>query len=397
MKVIERYIFGRGFVIFLGALAATLSIVWITQALLRINLVTTSGQSAATFFHIATLILPSVVPEVLPFAVAIAVAQTFAAMNADSELVVVNAAGSPRSAIIRPILLLALAASIASFIFANVIDPAAKLKFRTLLASANADLISLVLQEGTFREIEEGLYIQVGEQLPGGDLGGIFLADSRQKDIDLIYYAKKGSVIDTGTEKILLMREGVIQRKAPGGDVSVIRFDSYAFDLSLFTAASGGFVMFPKDRTLAYLLDPDPNDSIFQRVPMEFRAELHRRLAEWTYPLVFALIGLAVAGDARSHRQGGISPIITVMTIVLVVRWLGFMSFNMAETSGPALAAIYAVPLTASAIALWFIRTNRALELPTAWVDTLTATFSRFRDRMALFGMRLRGAAAERR
>ena len=34
-----------------------------------------------------------------------------------------------------------------------------------------------------------------------------------------------------------MMNDGVIHRKTPTGDISVIRFTSYAFDLSLF---SGG-------------------------------------------------------------------------------------------------------------------------------------------------------------
>ena len=57
-------------------------------------------------------------------------------------------------------------------------------------ATARADLMSLVIQEGTFRKIEEGLFIQIGERLPDGRLGGIFVADSRTEGIDLVYYAK---------------------------------------------------------------------------------------------------------------------------------------------------------------------------------------------------------------
>ncbi len=43
MKVVERYIMRRALVLFLGALAWTLTIVWTTQVLARIDLVTDSG------------------------------------------------------------------------------------------------------------------------------------------------------------------------------------------------------------------------------------------------------------------------------------------------------------------------------------------------------------------
>ena len=48
-----------------------------------------------------------------------------------------------------------------------------------MVAAARGDLLSLVIQEGTFRKIDDGLFIQIGERLPDGRLGGIFVADSR--------------------------------------------------------------------------------------------------------------------------------------------------------------------------------------------------------------------------
>ena len=89
MKVIERYIFRRTLMLFCASLVWTLAIVWTTQILARINLVTDSGQSAMSFFEIAALILPSVLPVVMPFAAIIAIAQTLTVMNNDSEMVVI--------------------------------------------------------------------------------------------------------------------------------------------------------------------------------------------------------------------------------------------------------------------------------------------------------------------
>jgi lipopolysaccharide export system permease protein len=377
MKVIERYIFGRAFVLFLGAFSASLAIVWITQALTRINLITTNGQSVLAFLQISALTLPSIVPEVLPFAVAIAVAQTLVTMNGDSELAVINAAGSPRSAVIRPILFLALVASLLSFAVTNVLDPYARLQFRKLIGAARADLISVVLQEATFREVEKGVYIQIAERFAGGDLGGVFVADSRQPGVDLVYYAKHGALVHDQDKKLLMMRDGVIQRETPDGEVSVIHFNTYAFDLSPFGASGLGIKLQPRDQTLAFLFDPDPADPVFRKLPAEFRAELHRRLAEWSLPLVFALIGLAAAGDARSHREKRVNPLITALATAAVVRWLAFIAASAAEWSAVFILAVYAVPLIAAAVAIGFISTSRTFELPMAPVDWLSSVASR--------------------
>ena len=378
---------------FMGALLWTMAIVWTTQVLARINLVTDSGQSALTFFELATLILPSIIPIVVPFALIIAVAQTLSVMNSDSELVVVSAAGGSRHIIARPVVILALLASVFSFAVDNGIDPYARERGRQLVATAHADLLSLVIQEGTFRKVDDGLFVQVAERRPDGRLGGIFVADSRQEGMDLVYYAKNGAVVQDDDKSMLVMTDGVVHRKSPDGNLSVIRFSSYAFDLSAFSAAAGSITMYPKDRTLAYLYNPDPNDKLFQNKPQTYRAELHRRLTEWIYPLVFALIALAVAGDARSHREGRINPLITAIAIALFVRWLGFFVSNQAQTSPLFSPLVYFVPFAASMVAIAFIRSNRTMELPVAWADALSEIAGQTAERVSALWLRLKRGA----
>ena len=146
-------------------------------------------------------------------------------------------------------------------------------------------------------------------------------------------------MVEQGDQSVLMMKDGEIQRKLPGNDISVIRFPSYAFDLSLFTAERPARRrLAPKDRTLPYLLNPSPNDPIFKKKPQSFRAELHRRFTEWLYPIVFALIALAVIGDARSHREGRINPLMTAVIIALFVRWLGYFAANQVQLTRQAVA-----------------------------------------------------------
>lgn len=380
MKVVERYIMRRAFVVFLAALVWTLAIVWTTQVLAKIDLVTDSGQSSLTFFEVAALILPSIIPIVVPFALVVAVAQTLSVMNSDSELAVVNAAGASRWTIVRPIMLLALAASVFSFAVDNGIDPYARQKNRALVAESRSDLLSLIIQEGTFRKIEDGLFLQIGERLPDNKLGGIFVADSREEGVNLVYYAKTGSIVERNGEKVLMMNDGVIHRKTVTGDLSVIRFTSYAFDMSAFMSAANQVTLLPKDQTTQYLLNPNVNDKNYQQNPQEYRAEIDQRFSEWLYSMVFALIALAVAGDARSHREARVNPLITAITISLFVRWLGFFAASKADEVPQYTYMVYGVPIVASAVAIWFIVSNRTMELPVAWADWMTNLASRFGD-----------------
>ena len=108
---------------------------------------------------------------------------------------------------------------------------------RKMIATAHADLLSSVVQENTFRKIADGLYVQVASRRSGGVLHGIFVADSRNPAYELVYYAREGAVDENGSA--LVMKDGEVHRKLPDGNVSIIKFDSYAFDLTDLTQDGG--------------------------------------------------------------------------------------------------------------------------------------------------------------
>ena len=252
LNIIERYLLRRMTSVFLAATISTLTIAWTVQVLNRINLVTDTGQSALDFLQLATLILPNVVPEVMPIAVAIGVAHALTTMNTDSELVVINAAGTSRVTLAKPVLVLAGAACIATFLVHNVVAPITRETVREMIAEARAGLISTLIQEGAFRRIDDNLFLQVGERRADGQLGSVFVADSRTKDVDLTYYAKTAVLGEKDGANFLAMRDGEIHRNRPGEPVSIIRFNSYVFDLAEFTPSTGKVNLWPKDRPLTY-------------------------------------------------------------------------------------------------------------------------------------------------
>ncbi|MBP2235024.1 lipopolysaccharide export system permease protein [Sinorhizobium kostiense] len=377
MKLIERYIFRRAATMFLATLLPLLGIVWTTQALTNVNLVTDSGQSISAFLKLATLILPSVIPIILPFALVIGVAQTLSAMNTDSELTVLNAAGSSRMSVIRPVIYLALGLSVLSFAIDNFVEPYSRVAVRKMIATAHANLLSSVVQENSFRKITDGLYVQVGARRGGGVLHGIFVADSRNPNFELVYYAREGAIDEESSA--LVMKDGEVHRKLPDGGVSVIKFDSYAFDLAELTKATGGANIRAKDRDLFYLLNPDPEDPAYKKSPLNFTAELHRRFTEWSYPLLFALIALVVSSDARSHREARVHPMISGVAVALVIRWMTFYAANSAEDSIWFVPLMYIIPLLTGALAIRQLASNRRLDIPTTWQEKISDLMVRFR------------------
>ncbi|MCJ8053520.1 LPS export ABC transporter permease LptF [Shinella curvata] len=370
MKLIERYILRRASLMFVATLVPLLGIVWVTQALTNINLVTDSGQSTFAFLKLATLILPSVVPIILPFALVIGVAQTLTVMNSDSELTVLNSAGSSRMTIIRPVMMLAVAMSLVSFAVDNFVEPYSRMAVRKMIATAHADMLSAVVQENTFRKIADGLYVQVAQRRNGGVLHGLFVADTRDPRFEMVYYAREGAVDENSSA--LVMKDGEVHRKLPDGNVSIIKFDSYAFDLADLTQSAGASNIRAKDRDLFYLFNPDPDDPHYKKEPGSFTAELHRRFTEWLFPTVFGLIALVVSADARSHREARVHPMITALLTALFVRWISFYAANNAEGSVTFVIIMYLVPIATAALAIHHLGRNKTLELPVSFGERLT-------------------------
>ncbi|HCL66858.1 MAG TPA: LPS export ABC transporter permease LptF [Rhizobium sp.] len=380
MKLLELYILRRVGQMFLTALVPVLAIIWITQVLARINLVTDSGQSVGSFMKLATLILPTIVPEIMPFALVIGITQTLAAMNNDSELAVIDAAGASRSLITRPILIFTVVLCAFSFVMGGFVESKLRIAARQMIAAAYADLLSTVIDEKNFRKIEDGLYVQISERLAGRGLKGLFVADYRNPASELIYYAREGAVDAKGAA--LIMNDGEVHRKAPDGNVSVVRFDSYSFDLSTFSQSRGQPWLTALDRDLPFLLNPDSNDPGVQQNPGEYRSMLHKRLTNWIFPLVFALISLAISGDARSHREGRLHPMASALTTALVIYWLGNYSVKLAEKDAIYTPLIYALPLVSGGIAAFTLVTGRKLRLPRAFSNGIVRSWSAISNRL---------------
>ncbi|WP_343313972.1 LPS export ABC transporter permease LptF [Brucella sp. BE17] len=381
MRLIELYILRRVAIMFFAVLGAAVGITWTVQVLQRIDFLTTSGQNFQTIVQFSSLLIPSAIPLVMPFALIIAITQTLSTMNQDSELVVINASGAPRSAVMRPILLLAGVISVVSFLVANYVDPYARMNMREMIATASADLMNVIIQEGNFRKLADNLYIQVAERRSDGSIGGLFIADSRDPSLDLVYYAADGAIASTPTGDMLLMNNGEVQRRdVSDGTVSIIKFDSYAFDLSQFASAGDSFVIYAKDRPLSYLLNPDLNDPILQTRPLRYKAELHRRLTQWLYPVVFAMIALAFAGDSRSHREARVSASFSAISLALLVYWAGYFSSDRADKDETYMVVMYLVPLAVMAITGFALATGRSIALPARWNDRIFDNLDRTRN-----------------
>lgn len=381
MGIAERYILNRVLLISVTTLASLVIIVLITQVLIFINIVTSSGEAIRTFMTMAAMLVPMVTGIVLPFALLIGVTNALNGMHSDSEMVVLEAAGVSRGVVIRPVMMLAVVASLLSLFNSVVLEPAANRQLRDIITEVRTDMIGLAVRSEAFHRLDENLYLQVGGQLPGGTFESIFIADLREADAELLYYAKRGSITDHGASKLLVLEDGEVHRSNPKtGEVSIITYAAYAVDLTQFTAAQGGNTYLPKEMPLAELMNPDPNGSASVWKPSQLRAEMHRRLSDWLYPLALVPIALYFTVGARSNRQERVWTLAGAAATALAVRGAGFFVVEQSGNS-PLLAVLpYALPLGSLALFGSLLASGKRVVVPQTWterVSDFTESFNR--------------------
>jgi lipopolysaccharide export system permease protein len=369
MSLIERYMFRRiGFLAF-GALAVTTGIALTTQVLLRVDLLASTGQSLKTIGELALYLIPGMIAVALPFAVLIAVLQTMRAMNEDSELVVLEASGSSFLQRARPALLVGLVATLISFTINVWLEPLSSQKVRELLARASGDLLSAAIQSGSFKQVDQGLFIQIAEKLPNGRFGGIFVSDSRDAENQFTYMAKTGSILNENGQTLLVVNDGQIQRKnVAENTVTFIKFDTYSLDAGTFSAPSA-FAIRSKERPTAYLMNPDLNDPEYQRFPDRISRELHRRFTDPLYALALAFVAVYATANARSHRQGGVALLTLTASLGFAIRTIGYVLVGNGGTSFTATSAMYVFPIFMTGLFSYLLFTGRRL----LWLDNFSS------------------------
>jgi len=109
------------------------------------------------------------VPMALPLAILLSSLMMFGNLGEHYELVTLKAAGISLSRIMRPLIVVSILISLIAFYFANVVLPAANLKFLSLLYDVRQKKLAFNLREGMFYNGIDGFVIRVGHKDKDGN------------------------------------------------------------------------------------------------------------------------------------------------------------------------------------------------------------------------------------
>jgi lipopolysaccharide export system permease protein len=389
MGSIGVYIFRTTFGAFVLVLVSLTSVIWITQALRDVDLMTNRGQSVFVFVGITSLIIPHLVLIIAPVALVMAIAHTLNRLATDSEIIVMNAAGMPPWRLFRPFLAVTIVGSLLITVIGAYVAPEGLRMLRRWLTEVRTDLITNIVQPGRFTSIDRGLSFFIRERQPNGLLVGVLVDDRRDEKERVTILAEKGEIIKNAAGSFILFETGSIQRqevKQP--DPSIVQFDRYAFDLSQFGGDSQVTHYSVRERYLWELFRPDPNDAMFKLVPGQFRTELHDRLLGPVYPFAFLVLAYAFLGAPSTTRQSRIWSIVTLTAGVVSLRLMGFVSSIVGQSTPALIAFQYLLMAATIGLCLFAISRGMIIEPPAGLANRVNAMIEYIKRRtLAITGV----------
>ena len=350
MDTLDKYVFRTNFNSFLIVLISLTAVIWVTQILRQIDLITSQGQTVLVFFSITSLIIPGLMLVLAPIALLIAVLHTLVRLNNDSELVVMSAAGISPARLFRPFLAVATVVSIFVLLLGAYVSPRLQRELAEQITKVRTDLIANIVRPGTFTSIERGLTFHIREKRNDSQFGGILIDDSRNANERITVIAEKGNILQNRLKTFLVMSDGWVQRRRNvDRDPTLVKFDHYAFNLSPYTGTSR-VTYGLREKYLWELVSPGSDDRLLKTAPGQFNAELHDRLIAPIYPFAFVVIAFVALCTPRTTRQGGLLSIVFAGAGVFVFRIFGFLCMALSQNSPAVLYAVY--PAAALAIGL---------------------------------------------
>ena len=369
---------------FLVVLISLTAVIWVTQALRDIDLMTSQGQTILVFVGITGLIIPLLILVIAPIALLIAVAHALNKLSTDSEIIVMNAAGMSPWILFRAFMSAAIVVAILVSAISAYFAPKGLRMLRDWLTEVRANVVSTVVQPGRFTTIENGVTIHVRERRNNGQLLGIFLDDQRDPAERVTVLAEWGELLDNDNGTFLVLQKGMVQRyQANQRDPNMVAFDRYAFDLSQFAGGPQAVTYSIRERYLWQLLFPDRNDPLLKEQPGQFRAELFDRLMGPLYPLAFVVIAFAYLGAPRTNRQSRTLSLIGAIGGVALLRMIGF-ACTVFGANYPAVLWLQVVSLVAACgLGAYVIRSGLIIEPPAFITNSIDAIAARFTRRFA--------------
>ena len=362
MKKLDTYIAKQIVTGFLLVALSLMSMLWLTQSLRFVEMVTDKGLPVYLFVEMTSLLMPRVFTILSPIALFVAVMFVYNRLITDSELVVMKAVGISSVVIARAALLVGAVLALFNVFVLNVGIPAAEGKFRDLEYEVKNSFSKMMLREGAFTSFKNNMTIFIDKFLDDGTVKGILVSDGKNPAEKVVTVAESGMLEYTDIGPKILLKNGTRQvMNKKSGQFSSMTFDDYVVDFGDVSVARKKDKSV-RERSISELFAEAEKPEVSEKDARAFKAEAHRRLLAPWFNLVFALLACTGLLISNFNRRGQGKVITVSILAMILVQALDMTFANMARRYEWIVALMYVncfLPLLIAGWLLWILSTFR--------------------------------------
>ena len=324
MNIFERYILVQQMKPFIFFSFVLVGILWLIQALPRLDDVISNGQSGIVFLDIALLILPQVMLLVLPIAAFASTLYAIHKLITESELIIFMNAGLSNVKLIRPVFIFGGLILTFLFFLSIYLVPISQNKLRTKIFEIRQEFSNKLIKDQQFFHPIKGVTIYIREANESGELKGIFITDARKTKQTLTYSAKEAIMGRTEEGLMLVMQYGMLQvTDSSQSSLTTLKFNRMGFELNNFLPTGPRKNIAPVEiLPLKILQNPSHFSAQSSYLLNEYISEAHTKLAAPLAPLALTLLALAVFLVSGFNRRGYFTTIIIAIALAILVQSL---------------------------------------------------------------------------
>lgn len=341
MKILNVYIFKQIFIGFLLVCFSLLAMLWLTQSLRFVEMVTRQGLPVYLFAEMTSLLMPRIFNILSPVAAFVAVLFVYNRLIADRELVVMQSAGISPWQNSKAAVFLGILMALFNVFVMNWGIPWSESRFRDLEWRVKNNLTQMVFREGEFTSLKNGITVFIDKHEDDGSVSGIFVSDESKPNVKVTLTAEKGRIIQTDKGPRILFINGVRQEmNTKDYKFSTLSFSRYSAEFNNMESKK------KKDQTVREksvfeLLQSGHDSTLDEHMQRKNIVEGNRRLLYPLYNLLFVLLACVGLLVGNFNRRGQ-TKIITIEVLSMIVILGGDLAFtNLAGRSLMILPLLY--------------------------------------------------------
>lgn len=373
MKKLNTYIVKQIIVGYLLVSFSLMSIIWLSQSLRFVDLLTNKGLSIGIFIEMTSLLMPRIYTILSPISLFAAVLFVYNRMLSDRELVVMKAAGINPWDNAKPAIYVGILFCLFNFYVLNIVIPYAEDKFNDLQWQVKNDVSHLMLRDGEFTTLQPKLTVFISSHEKDGSIRGILINDERNPKTKSTVSAEMGRIIYGENGPRIILINGTRQEiNATGNQFSSVSFNRYSVDFGLKNNKSKQKEAGVREKSLSELLFAADNPDLNAKEINRHIVEGNKRFITPLLNVLFAILGCTGLLVGNFNRRGQIKIVSLSVASMVILQALDLAFTNLAIKHLYLLSLVYINLCLPFLVCLFLLK----FYSPALWRKKIAAVFS---------------------